>query len=319
MTDDDIAYRPESDAFPTPRKRKKTTWPWLVVGLVVAVILAAIAGVAGYSPDPEGSAAYNLGYGIGSTLSRTLIITGLIYLPIWLFAVRPAKKRNGVKYFAVLLSATFAISVLATLLSAVVADDTRAKEAFRTTVAEAFAESDRQRDALRAELDKVQDDQVFTPRAMKAPGGYRRAREEAARRRALIAKARADGKALRLRTRERIGATIRSEFQRESALRAFDAGGESRRAEFDGYWALQEDSLKNLEAQIAVLERAPWQLQGGEIAFHRQSDLNAFRRLAAENARLTDEIRQAERELNARTAEAQDRVERAVGPLTPET
>ena len=153
----------------------------------------------------------------------------------------------------------------------------------------------------------------------KAPGGYQKARNEAARRRALIAKARADGEALRLRTRERLGAAIANEARRERAYRAFDAGGDSRRPEFDAYWALQEDSIKNLEAQIALLERAPWQLQDGEIAFYRQADLTAFRRLASENQRLTVAIARAEASINARSETAQDRVEREVGPLTPAT
>ncbi|GAA0636235.1 hypothetical protein [Brevundimonas lenta] len=314
MSEEEIRY--SGDAFTTPRKRKKTTWPWLAVGLVAVVILTVIMG-AGWTPQDEGSAAYNLGYALGATLGRALLAAGVVYLPIWLFAVRPAKKGNGGKYFGILLGVACLFSVLVTLVATGAASNRHTEEQIRVVLSQAVAERTAQREALLAEVAKVSENDVFNPRVLKSAGGYQKARNEIARRRALVEKARTDGEALRLRTRERLGAVFTNERQREAAYRNFDAGGATRKAEFDAYWGLQEEALKNLEAQIALAERVPWQVEQNQIAFFRQADLNAFNRLVIENRRLVAEIERAETAINAKTEEAQAEVEREVGALTP--
>jgi hypothetical protein len=283
--------RTGEDVAPKRRRKPPVTWPWLFAGTIVIILVSLVAGLL-----QAESATGNMAYDIGTALGRSIIqgpLLGLaVFGVIWLIALRRASKGRAHAHLAILIATAIGCGILMAPVASIRAADMNSWAEMGPVVEAGLVEAD----ALTADVDKeiarVDIEALFQPRALKAPGGYGKVRAEIARRRGLIQRSVTEGAAIAARIRTRMGATIRDPGRRDDALKGFDAGLAERQARTAPLLELQEKMFVNAEAQIALLERAPWQPEDGMFAFTRQSDLDAFNRLAAENGRL---IQEAER------------------------
>lgn len=303
----DQAQPPVSDSFVAPRPRKKATGPWLAGGLVFVVLASIISGfVAPF--QGAGQPAFDIASAVGWATARAAIITVVIFAPIWLFGLRPARRGNGLKYFAIMLGAAFLVGQVSTAAGGAVAQQQKIRDTIHAVTRQAVAEQEAEAAKVEAELLKPESLALFEPRALKAAGGYAKARKELDRRRAVLAQAKANGAGRTARMRATLVAVFPTKQSRENAGRQFDIGAARRAEEVAAYWRLQDASFANTEAQLALLERVRWTPEYGEFAFYRTADLEAFNALAEKEARLQQEIATTATRANAEGAEMRQRL-----------
>jgi hypothetical protein len=285
---DGAPARTGEDVAPKRRKKPPVTWPWLLAGMIVVILISLVAGLM-QTANATSSMAYDIGNALGRSIIQGPLLGLAVFGVIWLIALRRASKGRAHAHLAILIATAIGCGLLMAPVASIRAADMNSWAEMGPVVEAGLVEAD----ALTADVDKeiarVDIEALFQPRALKAPGGYGKVRAEIARRRGLVQRSVTEGAAIAARIRTRMGATIRDPGRRDDALKGFDAGVAERQARTVPFLELQEKMFVNAEAQIALLERVSWQPEGGMFAFTRQSDLDAFNRLAAENSRMMQE------------------------------
>ncbi|MCS6625294.1 hypothetical protein N0B44_20490 [Roseibacterium beibuensis] len=266
---------------------KRTTWPWLVAGMIFIVLVSFIAGLNAEWAGDDGLAGA-LGYGLGYSLIPALLLGFAVYLVIYFAALKRSNRDNGGRYLAVLvvtaLLSGMTMSVLAGRLQAAPFDG----EVVRAALESTYAEQAAARTHVEQELAKA-DPEVFSPVGLKRRGGYDRAAAELERRRELMAGAISANEEIGARLRQSVEGAISNPGRRRRLMAEFDAGYEGRRAAVMAFWETQTRMLDLTEAQIDLLRASRWESQGENFMFYRQADLDAFAARKAEIDRLTAE------------------------------
>lgn len=300
MTDDPFSSRL---AGSTPRKKSKTPARIaLVIGAIIAVIwsaaqtLSSIGSDRNAPPDPSETAAYSLGESIGGVLGAGLFIGGLIWLVVYFAFVKPSGHRNGTKYFLVL--------AMAAMLGAA---------PFRFVELSAGGLSARV-DSITAEYraEMKADDEAYFEE-LKATGFEARlgtfgrmatdpvaAEATAAKALAVAEKYRSIDAARGPKVRARLAALELTGSQRQDLLGGFDSGYNAKRPLVEDVWRLEIEAIKNLLEGARILKRARgrFTVDGDNVMFNRQSDLNAFQAIVLRHRTLEMEQQVAKLRLN---------------------
>ena len=272
----------------------KTTWPWLLVGMAVTVVVSFFAGI-GREWGDTGSLAGDLGYGLGASIIPALLLGFAVYLVLYFAVLKRSNRDNGGKYLAILVVTALLSGVAVATVGGVVQRGSVDGQMLRDALDVAYAEQEAERARIEGEIAKADPD-LFKAAALKRRGGYARAQAELDRRRGLIEEAVATNAVIGAKLRRSAESAIDHPARRERMLAQFDAGYQSRQGEVTAFWNSQRDLLDLTEAQLEFLRRTTWTAQGENYAFYRQNDLNAFNAKKAEIARLTEEsVREVER------------------------
>lgn len=276
------------------QRPKKTTWPWLLVAMVVIIVISVVAGATRDWGD-NGSVAGDLGYGLGASIIPAMLLGFAVYGVLYFAVVKRSNRDNGGKYLTILVVTALLSGVAMSTLSGLGQRGGVDGELLRTALNNAYAEQEVQRAHIEGELAKADPD-MFKSAALKRRGGYARAFTELDRRRGLIDQAVAADVVIGAKVRRAAESAVANPAHRARMLAEFDAGYRARAAEVTAFWDSQRHLLDLTEAQLAFLQRTTWTAQGENYLFYRQSDLDAFNSQQAEVTRLTQEsAREAER------------------------
>jgi len=276
MTDDD--FEAELQRRKQERQaRERKMRGWLIgVGLVVALVAAALA-VLRDSPS-SGSISFNFGEAIGSSFAAGLIIAGLGYLALWLFAGRRLKSTDGGRQFGVLLLIAFLVGVPLSLIPH--GSSTAFSASAQAISTEEGAKLEVEMAAMEARERPLLSPSPLSGAALTRPGGLEQSRaairelKDIQRERARLATATTD------RVRVRVAALDGSSAMKESFEEALQAEVDR----IHGASAITLELLDKTEAQLDILARNPrhWEVQGDQVAFSDAGDLEAFNRLQVE-------------------------------------
>lgn len=294
-TNDDDGLQPvirtgdeQPQAFVQIRKPpQKTTWPWLVAGVVFIVMTSIVTGVGvdWQGGDNLGDA---IGFGLGYSLLPGLLLGLGVYLVIYFAALRRSNRDNGGWYLAALVGA----ALLSGMALSVAAGQLEARpstgRAVRAVLDTAYAEQATVRAHMDEELVKA-DPELFMPTTLKRRGGHARAVAELDRRRELMNEAIAANEAIGARARTSIAGAIRNPERRRRVMAEFDAGYAARQATVTALWKDQERLLDMNQEQLEFLQRVRWVAEGDNFMFYRQADLDVYAARQVEIDRLTAE------------------------------
>lgn len=284
-----------ASAFVQVRKRpKKTTWPWLLAGMVFIAIVSVIIGAVREGGN-TGSLAGDLGYAFGASIIPALLLGFAVYGVLYVAVLKRSNRDNGGKYLAILIITALLSGTGMAAIGAVAGHGGVDGQMLRDAMDVAHLEQEAERTRIEGEIAKADPD-LFKAASLKRRGGYARAHAELNRRRGLIDEAAASSAAIGARLRRAAESAIENPVRRERMVAEFDAGYRGRELEVAAFWDSQRRLLDLTEEHLELLQRTNWTAQGENYVFYRQSDLAAFDARRAEIARLTVESeREAER------------------------
>lgn len=276
------------------RPPKKTTWPWLIAGMVFIVMVSVVAGTSARW-DGGDSLAGALAYGFGYSILPAMMLGFAVYLVLYFAVLKRSNQNNGGRYLAILvvtaLLSGMAMSVTAGRIQPLSFNQGEVEAALDTL----YAEQEATRTRFEQELAKA-DPEIFEPASLKSRGGYGRASAELERRRGLMAEAIVVNDAIGSRLRESMETAFSNPDRRRRFMAEFDAGYDGRRAEVIALGESQIRILDLIQEQLDFLRVTRWTEQDGSYVFYRQGDLDAFDARQAEIDRLTqDSIHEQER------------------------
>lgn len=266
------------------QRPKKTTWPWLLVAMVVIIVISVVAGATRDWGD-NGSVAGDLGYGLGASIIPAMLLGFAVYGVLYFAVVKRSNRDNGGKYLTILVVTALLSGVAMSTLSGLGQRGGVQVDRLQVALNDAYAAQE----ALQAQLeqDAAEGEDAFTAAALKRRGGYDRAVAELERRRTLIDQAVADDAAIAADLRQSMGSAYTNPAGRERVQAQFDAGRADRQAELMVFWDGQRQVLDLSETHLGFLRSVPWSADGEIFVFQRQRDLDVFNSQLAEIDRLT--------------------------------
>ncbi|MEY4564028.1 MAG: hypothetical protein RLZZ618_3305 [Pseudomonadota bacterium] len=278
---------------------------WL---LSCALLCAAIVA---YSLSGERMVSGDLSYQLGYNLAVAAFLAGLLHL---LFRRKQAAW-TGALGFALIFAALFGGAMSAMRqqkadLGSAVSDIEKAVAGVQSSVASGTAtpapiptggEADTaagrmgallkkmvntmlaQRREYEAELDAIGWSQILDAQRIQNDPQLTATRDMLRRGKEIVARYRQKTREIFPQMRQDIEAASLDSETRRGMLTGFDKSTERGQAQADEVWGLEEQVLSQIEdaANFLGQTRSAWQVDGGQVAFHRQADLDSFNALMA--------------------------------------
>lgn len=293
---------PESGA--KARAKSQSTWPSLVVAIIVAVIWSLLTSIRllddpdVYSDGAVGAVASSLGAALGSGL----FIAGIVWLVLFLgFTRRLAPARAG-SQFGILFAATLLAAVPVCVLTSTIAAKQQGAAEFQELMTRTDSRHERLLADIAAERDRIVAGGFMEPEALAQPGGLDRAQEKLVKLRALSVRAVKDAEHLSAVTRASVERLPIPADRRTRVMADYDAGFAEGRADGAKDLKLANAALDAMESQLAILARTPraWTVEGGQLVFAHDADVAAFNEHAQTLTTTTERTEARQRERAAR-------------------
>jgi hypothetical protein len=260
--------------------RGKSTIGWLIAAIVVLIPIVAIVAALPVDLTPANrSGAGTMGYLVGYRGTQLLLVAGLVWLVLFLTVIRPSGRDVAIKYLLILVGVAILIGGPLTALRTLGVRHQGQMAKVVQIARNEHEESAAHGRAFDADFMALGLQNLLRPDAMASPGGVTAARAKLVAAHALVAKYHAQYVDARAALRDRFVHADLTEAERRELLAEFDRSSRETASTIDGYWALQEKTVGDLDARVGILARAKgyWRPVNGAFAFNRPADLAAFR------------------------------------------
>lgn len=277
----------ESLIRPRPRR-----WGWLIPTCLVAVVWSLTATFEAFKrapvDGPDVMISYLLGSMLGSVALVGAVMTGVHYL---LFLRKPAGELLG-RHAMFIFGAALLGAVPALAMAGMIVASSGDNAEYRALNDQFVGRVEARQSEAEAQIVALVGDSLLDPSRLSQPGGLDQAYKDLDAIREIYRELEAYTREEMATFRTRIQESDTASFNRDRALGTLDEEMEVYGATLDHIWQTRMQTLDELGIALDILARRPrrWEVHGGQFAFYRNQDLQAFNAQMIKIQKMEEEI-----------------------------